>query len=213
MARKLFCQLSPFCYRISVEKEIMLRNLRDLISPVRFAEHREEEPLPALIKGHRSPMLRQLAGVDMQLQYNKETNLRLAGERIHGLIIEPGQTFSFWHTVGRTTARKGYLPGLTIGAGRLGAEIGGGLCQLANLIHWMVLNLQSQSCTITPMPFSRIVGGGCLSAPGQASFIKMLITASAMIPIRRYSCLFGRRGMISAANCGLSMLSRTAGVL
>lgn len=62
-------------------------------------------------------MLRQLAGVDMQLQYNKETNLRLAGERIHGLIIEPGQTFSFWHTVGRTTARKGYLPGLTIGPG------------------------------------------------------------------------------------------------
>lgn len=55
MARKLFCQLSPFCYRISVEKEIMLRNLRDLISPVRFAEHREEEPLPALIKGHRFP--------------------------------------------------------------------------------------------------------------------------------------------------------------
>lgn len=95
MARKLFCQLSPFCYRISVEKEIMLRNLRDLISPVRFAEHREEKPLPALIKGHRSPMLRQLAGVDMQLQYNKETNLRLAGERIHGLIIEPGQTFPF----------------------------------------------------------------------------------------------------------------------
>ena len=39
MARKLFCQLSPFCYHISVEKEIMLRNLRDLISPVRFAEH------------------------------------------------------------------------------------------------------------------------------------------------------------------------------
>ncbi|MFR3991381.1 MAG: VanW family protein [Angelakisella sp.] len=42
--------------------------------------------------------------------------------------------------MGRTTARKGYLPGLTIGAGRLGAETGGGLCQLANLIHWMVLN-------------------------------------------------------------------------
>ena len=209
MARKLFCQLSPFCYRISVEKEIMLRNL---LSPVRFAEHREEEPLPALIKGHRSPMLRQLAGVDMQLQYNKETNLRLAGERIHGLIIEPGQTFSFWHTVGRTTARKGYLPGLTIGAGRLGAEIGGGLCQLANLIHWMVLN---SPLTVTELHHhtDALFPDSRLSAPGQASFIKMLITVSAMIPIRRYSCLFGRRGMISAANCGLSMLSRTAGVL
>ena len=213
MARKLFCQLSPFCYRISVEKEILLRNIRDFISPVRFAKRREEEPLPALIKGHRSPMLRQLAGVDMQLQYNKETNLRLAGERIHGLIIEPGQTFSFWHTVGRTTARKGYLPGLTIGAGRLGAETGGGLCQLANLIHWMVLNSPLTVTELHHHTDARIAGGGCLSAPGQASFIKMLITVSAMIPIRRYSCLFGRRGMISAANCGLSMLSRTAGAL
>ena len=95
MARKLFCQLSPFCYHISVEKEIMLLNLRDLIFSVRFSEHREEEQLQVLIKWLRSPMLSQLAGVDMQLQYNKETNLRLAGERIHGLIIEPGQTFSF----------------------------------------------------------------------------------------------------------------------
>ena len=37
MERKLFCQISPFCYRISVEKEIFLRNLRDLFSSVRFA--------------------------------------------------------------------------------------------------------------------------------------------------------------------------------
>ena len=117
MERKLFCQISPFCYRISVEKEIFLRNLRDLFSSVRFAERRETEPLPALIKGHRSPMLRQLNGVDMQLQQNKETNLRLSGARINGIVIEPGETFSFWHTVGRTTAKKGYLPGLTIGAG------------------------------------------------------------------------------------------------
>lgn len=36
MARKLFCQLSPFCYHISVEKEILLRNIRDFISPVRL---------------------------------------------------------------------------------------------------------------------------------------------------------------------------------
>ena len=140
MARKLFCEMGPLCYRISAEKEIMLRNLRDMISGERFAEHHETNPLPALIKGHRSPMLRELNGVDMQLQHNKETNLRLAGDRINGLIIAPGETFSFWHTVGRTTAKKGYLPGLTIGTGRLGADTGGGLCQMANLIHWMVLN-------------------------------------------------------------------------
>ena len=119
MARKLFCEISPLCYRISVEKEILLRNMRDLVSSVRFAERRETAPLPALLKGHRSPMLRELNGVDMQLQYNKETNLRLAGERINGLTVAPGETFSFWHTVGRTTAKKGYLTGLTIGAGKI----------------------------------------------------------------------------------------------
>ena len=140
MARKLFCQLSPFA-TVSRWKRRSCCGICGISFP-RYALQstgKRNRCRPSL-KGHRSPMLRQLAGVDMQLQYNKETNLRLAGERIHGLIIEPGQTFSFWHTVGRTTARKGYLPGLTIGAGRLGAEIGRGLCQLANLIHWMVLN-------------------------------------------------------------------------
>lgn len=140
MARKLFCEISPFCYRISVEKEILKRRVKDLLSHVCFAERREVEPLPALVKAHRSPMLRELNGVDMRLQMNKETNLRLVGEKINGLIILPGETFSFWHTVGRTTAKKGYLPGLTIGAGHLGEDVGGGLCQLANLIHWTVLN-------------------------------------------------------------------------
>ena len=140
MARKLFCEISPFCYRISVEKEILKRRVKDLLYQVRFAERRGTEPLPALVKAHRSPMLRELNCVDMRLQMNKETNLRLAGEKINGLIIFPGEVFSFWHTVGRTTAKKGYLPGLTIGVGHLGEDVGGGLCQLANLIHWTVLN-------------------------------------------------------------------------
>lgn len=141
MSRKLFCEISPFCYRISVQKEALLHDVRDVLNHVRFAENKNTEPLPALIKSHRSVMLRELAGVDMQLQRNKVENLRLAGQKINGLTIYPGETFSLWHTVGKTGAKQGYLPGLTIGnCGALGADIGGGLCQLANLIHWMVLN-------------------------------------------------------------------------
>lgn len=140
MPRKLFCELGPTCYRISVAKEALRRDLKDLLSGMALAKHRSSQPLPVLVKAHRSTMLRTLNGVDMQLQQNKVTNLALAGEKLNGLIIYPGETFSFWNTVGRTTAREGYLPGLTISAGRLGAEPGGGLCQMANLIHWMVLN-------------------------------------------------------------------------
>ena len=140
MGRRLFCQINPFCYRLSVLKETFLRDCWDLFHRTRFAKTRQTAPLPALVKGHRSVIERPLAGVDPQLQKNKAVNLALAGDKINGLVIRPGEVFSFWHTVGDATARRGYLPGLTISSGRLGADYGGGLCQLANLIHWMVLH-------------------------------------------------------------------------
>jgi len=87
-----------------------------------------------------SMMLRPLAGVDMQLQRNKVQNLRLAAKQIDGVVVAPGETFSLWTLVGRPTRRKGYLDGLVISRGRLGKGVAGGLCQLANLIHYMVLH-------------------------------------------------------------------------
>ena len=56
------------------------------------------------------------------------------------MTVGPGEAFSFWALVGRPTAKKGYLPGLTISNGTLGTSVGGGLCQLANMIHYLVLN-------------------------------------------------------------------------
>lgn len=88
-----------------------------------------------------SMMLRPLAGVDMQLQRNKVQNLRLAAKQIDGVVVTPGETFSLWALVGRPTRRKGYLDGLVISRGRLGRGVAGGLCQLANLIHYMVLHM------------------------------------------------------------------------
>ena len=110
MARKLFCQLSPFA-TVSRWKRRSCCGICGISFPGTLCRAQEEEPLPALIKGHRSPMLRQLAGVDMQLQYNKETNLRLAGERIHGLSLNQVRPFPFWHTVGPHHRPEGYLPG------------------------------------------------------------------------------------------------------
>lgn len=50
----------------------------------------------------------------MQLQYNKATNLKIAGKKIDGIVIYPGEVFSLWNLVGKTSKRKGYLEGLTI---------------------------------------------------------------------------------------------------
>jgi vancomycin resistance protein VanW len=140
MKRKLFCELSPFAYRLSTEKEILKRRIKDMTQRTRFASKRNDEALPVLVYQHNSLIRRRLGNVDMQLQENKATNLALAVKHIDGLIIAPGETFSVWKQIGRTTKRKGYKMGLTIAKGKPSQGIGGGMCQLSNLIHWMVLH-------------------------------------------------------------------------
>ena len=140
MERKLFCDISPTTYKISLEKEIMLRTAKDLFSKDVIAATRTKEELPVIVKSHSSILLRKLNGVDMRLQENKVTNIRLACAQVNGIVVHPGETFSFWHTVGKATAKKGYKEGLVIGSGSLKSGIGGGMCQMANMIHWLILN-------------------------------------------------------------------------
>jgi len=89
---------------------------------------------------HSSPTLRVLAGVDPQLQVNKETNLTIACASLDGRVLRPGQLFSFWHLVRQPTARRGFLPGVVLSQGRVVTGVGGGLCQLTNLLYWMTLH-------------------------------------------------------------------------
>jgi vancomycin resistance protein VanW len=106
---------------------------------VRYA-HRRDQHLPVVVKRHKSLLLRRLGDADMWLQHNKVTNLRIAAARLDGLVIEPGETFSFCRTVGRATRRKGYLVGMFLSGGEVRPDVGGGICQAANLLHWMVLH-------------------------------------------------------------------------
>ncbi|RCX20512.1 vancomycin resistance protein VanW [Fontibacillus phaseoli] len=100
----------------------------------------QKELLSHQVATHRSILLRQLKDVDMQLQHNKIINLKLAVKRIDGLTIQPGETFSFWRRVGKPNRRKGYVPGMVLHYGKYKQGIGGGLCQLTNLLYWMALH-------------------------------------------------------------------------
>lgn len=86
---------------------------------------------------HKSLLMRPLKNVDMYLQENKKTNLALAIEKTDKTVIKPGETFSVWRAVGRPTKRKGYLEGLVLNQGAIETGIGGGLCQLGNLLFWI----------------------------------------------------------------------------
>jgi vancomycin resistance protein VanW len=74
------------------------------------------------------------------LQHGKVENLRRAIARLDGILIRPGEMFSFCRLVGRPTRSRGFVEGVELARGVPRAGIGGGLCQLANMIHWLTLH-------------------------------------------------------------------------
>lgn len=106
----------------------------------RWATEQRTEQLPQVQFAHATPLYRHLRGEKMVLQENKVVNLRLAVARLNGLVLAPGETFSYWRLIGKPTRRKGYKEGMVLFLGHVGSDIGGGLCQLSNLIFWMTLH-------------------------------------------------------------------------
>lgn len=144
MKRKLFCEISPLTYKISYQKCILMRKVKDLFKNETFAKKKSSDKLPITVYKHNSLIRRKLGNVNMDLQENKAKNLAIAAPKISGILIKPGETFSFWKLVKKCSEKKGYKEGLTISSGKPSSGIGGGLCQLSNLIHWMILHTDMQ---------------------------------------------------------------------
>lgn len=141
MARKkLFCELCPAAYVISLHKEIWKRRIANLLSRERYSDTRRMDRLPVVVVARSNDMIKRGPGIDLQLQLNKADNIRLACGRLDGRVIGPGESFSFWKYVGKTSRANGFKKGRVIVNGRLVAGIGGGLCNLANTIHQLVMH-------------------------------------------------------------------------
>lgn len=130
-------------YRLKVEAHKARRRLSTIPHRRTFARLRAEQAddYPFELVSHSSKLLRKVEPEWASLQENKVHNLELACARLDRLIIQPGEVFSFCRLVGPTTRRKGYLDGLEVHEGALTAAPGGGLCQMANLLFWMAVNL------------------------------------------------------------------------
>lgn len=138
--KKLFCEICPLTYEISKSKEICKRHIQDLTGKEKFSTLKQKEKLPNVVFSYSSTLIKKGKGIDPVLQKNKARNIRLASAKINGLIIRPGETFSFWKTVGKTTKRRGYRDGRIIIGDKLMPGLGGGLCNLGNTIHLLVLH-------------------------------------------------------------------------
>ena len=130
---------NPLLFRARVAQLRAARRFSDGIRRPPFASTRSVDPLPVLITAHASPLRRSLGMTDPALQDGKIANLRIAVDAIDGLVLHPGEVFSYWHAVGAPSTQRGYRDGLVLGRDGMESGTGGGLCQLADLLYWMGL--------------------------------------------------------------------------
>ena len=70
---------------------------------------------------------------------NRDTNLRLACEAIDGMVIMPGDVFSYNKALGKRTEARGYRAGASIADGKIVETIGGGICQVSSALYYCTL--------------------------------------------------------------------------
>ncbi|WP_293886206.1 MULTISPECIES: VanW family protein [unclassified Sphingobacterium] len=138
--RILISQRHPILYFLAVWARRMHRKAVWLLDDKKYAAVKSADKLPFRVKKHQSVLLKKLGENNMQLQINKVINLKIAASQITSILIRPKETFSFCKLVGLPTAKKGYLPGMELSFGEARAGIGGGICQISNLIHWLVIH-------------------------------------------------------------------------
>src|SRR6056297_3928596 len=108
-----------------------------------FKIARTDKPLifDKILVRHQSVLRRRLGNSEMRLQEQKVTNLRVAAQALNGLIIKPGEIFSLWEAIGKPTRKRGYVNGMLLSNGKIIEDVGGGLCQLSNLLCWLFLHV------------------------------------------------------------------------
>lgn len=86
-----------------------------------------------------SPLRRAGMVSDPRLQAGKERNVAVAAARIDGIVLAPGGEFSYHRAVGWPSRARGFRPGLELHDGAMAAGVGGGACQVANLLYLLAL--------------------------------------------------------------------------
>lgn len=68
-------------------------------------------------------------------EIDRTHNMRLAGEKVNGTVLAPGQVFSYNGIVGQRTVAKGYRNAKIFENGRVVDGLAGGICQVSTTIY------------------------------------------------------------------------------
>lgn len=109
-----------------------VRSLADMVSQTRFGKERQSVSLPYKLTLSQPFMA-------SETLEGKKHNLREAASRINKIVLQPGETFSFWRAVGNPNNSRRFTYGRSLRNGVPVKDFGGGLCQAAGIMHHISL--------------------------------------------------------------------------
>lgn len=80
---------------------------------------------------------------------NRCSNISLAASKLHGLILYPGEVFSFNDTIGKRTLEAGFKEAGAYADGQVVQEIGGGICQVSSTLYCASMYAQMETVSRT----------------------------------------------------------------
>ncbi len=131
-SRRVSRRIVPFAVRWRFRAP--RRCLADVRGRVRFADLRGGAgAFTYRVCSYARPLI-SYAGQESRFAAKKH-NVELALSRIDALVVEPGETLSFWRAVGRPTARAGYARAAALKDGVLVDDVGGAICLASTLLY------------------------------------------------------------------------------
>ena len=140
MRRKRLTEIFPFLLPLRRKQRIFCVHLKMLLDKNKYSKTIIGKKLDNLIFSEKTTLINPNTGMDIIYQYNKVHNLKLASKTMNGLIIKPGEIYSFNFLVKNAEKHGKYKDGLIDMDDKLVADKGGGICQLSNILFWVFLH-------------------------------------------------------------------------
>ncbi len=139
--RRTLSSYHPILYTLRVAQRRLFRSLSWRFSSRTYSRNvQPEQRLSHRYLKHTSKLISRRGESDIQLQYNKITNLKLVEKALDGIVIKSGEYFSFCYLIGKPSYKRGFIDGMQLSYGEARKGVGGGICQASNLIHWLALH-------------------------------------------------------------------------
>ena len=78
-------------------------------------------------------------------QDGRITNMKIASQTLDGIVLMPGEIFSYNELIGETTPEKGYALANTYADNKIVPDYGGGICQVSTALYRAVMRANIRS--------------------------------------------------------------------